>query len=206
MDSKEANQKELTKKGLRTYQRIIDVARVKVRSNGYTETTVQMICDEAGIGVGTFYHYFNSKEDVLLAYINSNNQPLFDFYAQQDKTSYGRALLAVANLFVEMCLDEGKSTISQVCTMVLQSTIDFSKFFENAFYQIVRDAYLQGQEKGEFSKDISVDAFSYMVISEWFYFTSLWCNNSREFNLRVLVTQNFPIILKMVSNPTRIEA
>lgn len=35
---------------------------------GSTEMSVRIVCDEADISRGTFYRYFNSKEDLLLAF------------------------------------------------------------------------------------------------------------------------------------------
>lgn len=42
-----------------------------MRTRGYTQTTVTDICREAGIPRRTFYHYFDSKEAVLRAVVES---------------------------------------------------------------------------------------------------------------------------------------
>jgi AcrR family transcriptional regulator len=48
---------------------ILDAARRSFFSKGYDETTIQQIIDELGIAKGTFYHYFQSKVDLLDALI-----------------------------------------------------------------------------------------------------------------------------------------
>jgi len=48
---------------------ILDVSEKLFSSKGYQKTTVNDILDGVGIGKGTFYHYFKSKEEVMNAVI-----------------------------------------------------------------------------------------------------------------------------------------
>lgn len=48
---------------------ILDTAQRLFYTKGYENTTVQNIIDEIGIAKGTFYHHFNSKEELLDALI-----------------------------------------------------------------------------------------------------------------------------------------
>lgn len=48
-----------------TRERIADVGLHLFLSNGFDETTLEMIATAAGISRRTFFHYFDSKEDVL---------------------------------------------------------------------------------------------------------------------------------------------
>ena len=48
---------------------ILDVSETLFATKGYEKTTVNDILDGVGIGKGTFYHYFKSKEDVMYAVI-----------------------------------------------------------------------------------------------------------------------------------------
>src|SRR5919204_3346182 len=48
---------------------ILDVALRLVYSKGYDKMTIQDILDELRISKGAFYHYFDSKADVLEALV-----------------------------------------------------------------------------------------------------------------------------------------
>jgi len=48
---------------------ILDVSEKLFTSKGYEKTTVNDILNGVGIGKGTFYHYFKSKEEVINAVI-----------------------------------------------------------------------------------------------------------------------------------------
>lgn len=49
---------------------ILDVAQRLFYLKGYDQTSVQDIITEIGIAKGTFYHYFNSKLELLDAIID----------------------------------------------------------------------------------------------------------------------------------------
>ncbi len=46
-------------------QEFLDAARELFYANGYEETSVSTIIDKVGVSKGTFYHYFNSKDELL---------------------------------------------------------------------------------------------------------------------------------------------
>jgi AcrR family transcriptional regulator len=51
---------------------ILDVAQRLVQTRGYEQVTIQDILDELKISKGAFYHYFDSKADLLEAIIDRN--------------------------------------------------------------------------------------------------------------------------------------
>lgn len=53
-------------KKAQTRQKIVEAAMSLFEFHGYEATTVQMIADRAGVAKGTFFNYFNSKEDLIM--------------------------------------------------------------------------------------------------------------------------------------------
>ena len=51
-----------------TFQRIADVGMKSFLAKGYQETTIDEIAAAAGISRRTFFYYFRSKDDILLAH------------------------------------------------------------------------------------------------------------------------------------------
>src|ERR1700741_290273 len=58
-----------TERGRRTLRRLLDAAGGEVGVRGYHETAVSHITQRAGVGLGTFYVYFKSKEEVFRALV-----------------------------------------------------------------------------------------------------------------------------------------
>ena len=48
-------------------QRLIDAAIDLIGRHGYAGTTVDSICDKARVNKGSFYHFFQSKDDLVVA-------------------------------------------------------------------------------------------------------------------------------------------
>jgi AcrR family transcriptional regulator len=59
-------------------ERIISVALDLFAEKGYDLTPVQRIIDEAGISKGAFYHYFKSKEDIIIELVSARVSDMVD--------------------------------------------------------------------------------------------------------------------------------
>jgi len=58
-----------TERGRRTLRRLLDAAAEEFGARGYHETAISHITQTAGVGLGTFYVYFKSKEEVFRAVV-----------------------------------------------------------------------------------------------------------------------------------------
>jgi AcrR family transcriptional regulator len=58
-----------TERGRRTLRRLLDAAGEEFGARGYHETAISHITQRAGVGLGTFYVYFKSKEEVFRALV-----------------------------------------------------------------------------------------------------------------------------------------
>jgi AcrR family transcriptional regulator len=65
---REAGSTTLTAKAEETRQRILDAALRLFRERGFDETTMRDIASEAGVATGAAYYYFQSKEDLVMAF------------------------------------------------------------------------------------------------------------------------------------------
>ncbi len=57
-----------TKKAEATRARIVDMALDLFRRQGFEQTTMRGIAAEAGVSLGSAYYYFESKEDLVMAF------------------------------------------------------------------------------------------------------------------------------------------
>ncbi len=54
-----------SQKGVRTRARLLEAAKAVFERDGFLEARISDIAKEAGLSHGSFYHYFDSKEDVF---------------------------------------------------------------------------------------------------------------------------------------------
>lgn len=48
-------------------EKLLEAATILIRTNGYSATTVDDLCQKAGVSKGTFFHNFKSKEELAVA-------------------------------------------------------------------------------------------------------------------------------------------
>jgi AcrR family transcriptional regulator len=60
-----------TKKGEETRRRVQDAALALFREKGFDATTMRDVAAAAGLSLGAAYHYFDSKEAIVMAYYNA---------------------------------------------------------------------------------------------------------------------------------------
>lgn len=63
---------------------IIDAAFTRLAVDGYAGATTAAICRTAGIGSGTFFHYFPTKNAVLLAILDFGTRETREWFASQE--------------------------------------------------------------------------------------------------------------------------
>ena len=54
-----------SRKGVQTRARLIDAAKVVFERDGFLEARISDIAEHAGLATGSFYHYFESKEQIF---------------------------------------------------------------------------------------------------------------------------------------------
>ncbi len=59
-------------------QTIIDTAISIIRKQGADAVTVRNVCTQADLSIGTFYHYFRDKDDLLMYFLRETSFDSFD--------------------------------------------------------------------------------------------------------------------------------
>jgi AcrR family transcriptional regulator len=67
------------RRGARSRETVLDAAERLIAAQGYEAATVAALVKEAGIPPSSIYHYFGSKEGVLLAVMERGAERFFEF-------------------------------------------------------------------------------------------------------------------------------
>jgi AcrR family transcriptional regulator len=76
-----------TARGERTLRKILDAAREEFGQRGFAESSIVAITQRAGVALGTFYTYFDSKEAVFQALVQDMSAQVRDHVAPVLKDS-----------------------------------------------------------------------------------------------------------------------
>lgn len=78
-----------TARGERTLRKILDAARDEFGERGFSESSIVGITQRAGVALGTFYTYFDSKEALFQALVRDMSSQVRDHVAPVLKASAG---------------------------------------------------------------------------------------------------------------------
>lgn len=59
-------------------EKIIDTTVSMIRKKGADAVTVRNVCAEAGLSIGTFYHYFRDKDDLMMHFLRETSFDSFN--------------------------------------------------------------------------------------------------------------------------------
>ena len=190
----------ITPKGIRSRQKIIDAAITSFKVKGYQETAIQDICFIADIAVGTYYHYFSSKHDLLFVMIAEMNTTLTDAYQQMDINSYPKAILQLTDLFIDIYESYGPELITNMYKGYVLSGNNLFDINQFAYVIIIRDIFARGIKEKQFSIDFAVDDVAEMVKSIFFLSSVLWCNHHDNNVFRDNAHRKIEAFLRLVSS------
>lgn len=116
------NEEELSRKR----QQIIDAARELFIRHGYTETTVSLIAERAGLPVSSLYNYFKSKDEIFKAAGLSNE--IYEL-----RPEYDRKRKAILDSSLKLMGEYGFSsvTLDQIAAQVGIPRASFYQFFDS---------------------------------------------------------------------------
>ena len=81
LENERTPKKPRTERGRRTMRSILDAAAKEFGANGFGETSIVSITQRAGVALGSFYTYFDSKEEVFRALVNDMSDRVKDHVA-----------------------------------------------------------------------------------------------------------------------------
>jgi len=136
---------------------------------GYAATSVEQIARAAGIGKGTIYEYFNTKEDIFVAGIRewvdySENQLAESLKGIEDPIE---RLHAVAQMSMELLDPDDPDTARLFSEVIQQAFLEGGAFYKrrsimNEMYigmrRLVMDILLEGVSQGIFRPQIAKNA------------------------------------------------
>jgi TetR/AcrR family transcriptional regulator, cholesterol catabolism regulator len=157
-----------------TKTKLVNAALFLFEKNGYSGTSISEILERAGLTKGAFYHYFQSKEDVLVLihedYLSREIQNIKSIYYNDTLTNKEKLSKLIYFLFnslekykehYSIFFQEYKYITDEKFAPIRKQRDEMSNYFIN----IIDDGIL----KGEFRKNINskIIVFGIVGISGW---------------------------------------
>ncbi len=154
--------------------RLVKAATAVFAKKGYASTRVADIAEHAGIGKGTVYEYFSSKEELLFAVFESINQDISSRMkiALSEGGSASETLLDLLRLGAEVISAQVDLTPVMLDFWAASRGKDFEEEYRkavvanyNKYRSLVAEFIRGGQDRGEFRPDIDAEALAATVVA-----------------------------------------
>lgn len=152
-----------TARGERTLRKILNAAREEIGQRGFSDSSIAGITQRAGVALGTFYTYFDSKEALFRALVKDMSAQVRDHVAPvlKDATS---------------CLDGEQRALESFLLFArrhrdVYRIIDEAEFVDPAGFREhyettasrIAARLSSGRSKGEISADFSDEELEYLA-------------------------------------------
>ncbi|MCL2602302.1 MAG: TetR/AcrR family transcriptional regulator, partial [Treponema sp.] len=194
--------KSITKRSLeaqKTRKKIFDSAISLFKKHGYDTVTISDITSMAGVSKGNFYHYFESKDAVLIEQFRQ----IDSYYDKEMKEHPPTASVSDRALdFIYTVCDYCENVMGIDMTKIVYMNqinigekarilIDQNRKIYKIFTKLVR----QGQEKGEFTKDLTCEDIVELLVSFTRSILYEWCLYDGRIDMKDRVRRYLSIVL-----------
>ncbi|MEE1137801.1 MAG: helix-turn-helix domain-containing protein [Acutalibacteraceae bacterium] len=160
-----------------TKMKIVNAAWELFYKNGFENTTVEDIVFESSTSKGSFYHYFDGKEELL-----SSLSSLFDSRYEEleenltdEMSCFDKLMFLNKKLFIMVENSIPIDLLARLYSSQLTMKGDRNLLDHNrTYYKLLRKIVVEGQEKGELRDDVSVNEIvkayalcERAIISDW---------------------------------------
>ncbi len=162
-----------------TRKKIISTAIDLFNSQGYDQTTVEQIAEEADVARGTIFNHFPVKEAMILGYVQRGLNDVSPRIVKEverlpDTRAQLEALFRLVNEWLEKNLNE--DVIKRYMSYMNQTMLDTARNQElqSGYREILKRIIGTGQVQGEIRRDIPTRALAIyldwqndLVMTEW---------------------------------------
>lgn len=164
-----------------TKNKIYECGVKLIRKYGFDRVTVEQIAKEAGVSVGTYYYYFETKYDLFgEMFKRADDYFLTHVVGKFKSESYKEKVVEFFEKYAEFNYLDGVDMVKKLYTSDNKMFITKGREMQNILQAIIEE----GQEKGELSKaqDSSEITRILFVIARGIVYD--WCLNDGKIDLK----------------------
>jgi AcrR family transcriptional regulator len=185
----------------RTRTLLYSIAVSLMEKQGFGNTTIEEIATKAGVSIGTFYHYFKSKEDIFYdifkkadEYFESVVAPALE-RADLAGVPVSEQVVSYFKYYAHYNVGRGFGNITQLYNTKNKIFAKKGRFMQELLKQVIA----KGQERGDFSREMTPDeATEYMfIVSRGIVYD--WCIHDGAYDLEEKMGSFMRLLLRVVN-------
>lgn len=182
-----------------TKSRIVTAAWKLFYQQGYENTTIDDILEEAHVSRGSFYHYFESKDNLpaSLGYLFDEKYEELSRTMGPDLSPIDKLIFMNQELFLMIENTVAVDLLSRLFSSQLISSTERSLLDANrTYYKLLRQVTIEGQQQGLFRPEFTTNdiTHAYAMFERGLMYD--WCLSNGNYSLRQYSAQLLPKFLQ----------
>ena len=176
-------------------QKILNYAQKKMDEGTFESITIRDICTNANVSIGSFYHYFHSKDDLIIDQYLSNADEFEQFYtAESLAENEWDNLRTYVKFQIEYTLNASLERVKYVYSYNINHNEVSLDRHEQMISIILSRAKEKGQMKEEFSIEEIVDHFFILVTGNIFRY----CVKKGEYDIKTQLSCQVEHLISLI--------
>lgn len=178
-----------------TKRQLAECAYKLFQERDYTQITIAEIAREAGISVGNFYHYFDSKEDLLMQKHEEFNDKVEHEFIQKTFSSNLAALKALIYFQILSAHESGAKIMAQSIRIQLltqgKHVLEENRFFNRYVKALVERAI----ESGELDTTCDAEEVSHSLLRQSRGIVLDWAMRDASYSILDIAMRDLDLLL-----------
>ena len=194
----------MKKNARNTKGKIVSAAWKLFYEQGYDGTTIEEIVEASGTSRGSFYHYFEGKDELLTSLSYLFDEKYAELEKTMDETLSPVEKLKFMNRELFLMIENTVSVELLSRLFASQLTAGGERHLLNpnrTYYKLLRRITMEGQKQGVFKDELSVNDItrSYAMFERGLMYD--WCISSGNYSLCQYAETIMPLFLEGLCKP-----
>lgn len=183
-------------------KRILQAAVDEFIQYGYHKSSLDGIATRAGIGKGTVYYYFRSKEELFLEAVEHSSDQFFAMLEKHltEQSTFEDKMAEFIRMPVRIVLENMPIIIEAIKALSVeyqQKLDEFRVRNRGRMYDLLRRILNYGKEVGVLREDLDEERFS-QVINDWFLLADTNFVISDKERILARIERDYELIIQMI--------
>ena len=182
---------------------ILEAAIPLIAQRSFEEISIAEICQQIGLSIGSFYHYFTKKDDLLVGLLWIIDEDLAEnTFPLLVSSSELENLITFAHGWAEHVSNHGIER-SKLISSINPDSADFPER-ERPAVKKLREIIAAGQEKGQITRDYDADSLTDLFLTTLRGITLDWSRREGSYALTERVDQSIAFLLRAFCMKTQL--
>lgn len=153
------------KQAITTKKKIFDTTVELIAEMGFDKVTIRRICKEANVSTGTFYLYFDSKQDILFK-VYQDADMLFnetDILTRKDLNSFEK-IKELIKIQINIGKNLNIDILKQIYTYHIHSDNEYFFSEKRSLFVSLNAVIIEGQNNKEIRNDMSSKEITWKIL------------------------------------------